>query len=464
MRIIVLIVTTVAAFLAPFMSSSVNIALPSIGKEFSMSAVVLSWVATSYLLAAAVCLVPFGKLADIRGRRRIFGWGSLVFALSSFFCALSPSALFLVVLRVVQGIGSAMTFSTGVAILTSVFPLGERGRVLGINVSATYIGLSFGPVLGGVLTEHLGWRSIFWLNGGMGLFLAVLVFFLLKGEWAEAGGESFDAVGAALLGLALIAIMAALTSLGGSVLGGVLLAAGILGGVFFVRRESRIQNPVLDMTLFRTNAVFAFSNLAALINYSATFAVGFLLSLYLQYIKGLGPEKAGLIMVAQPAVMALFSPGAGRLSDRIEPRILASAGMAVSAVGLLLLSFLRLPTTLVFIGASLVVLGFGFALFSSPNTNAVMSSVEKRYYGVASAVLSTMRITGQTLSMAVAGLIVAFYLGTSAIVPPLYPRFLTGLRTAFLFFGLLCFAGVFASLKRGHLRPRAGGGTGEGSL
>jgi len=452
-KTVVLIVSTVAAFLAPFMSSSVNIALPSIGREFEMSAVALGWVATAYLLTTAMFLVPFGKLGDIRGRKKVFGWGALIYAAASMLSTVAQSAWFLIGSRVLQGLGGAMFYTTGVAILTSVYPPGERGRVLGINVSSTYIGLSIGPVLGGFLTQHLGWRSIFWLNGILGLVLVVLVFWKLRGEWAEAKGERFDLAGSVILGLTLVAVMLGFSMLP-KITGAGLILAGSIGAWIFVRWELRTDDPVLNMNLFRQNAAFAFSNLAALMNYSATFAVGFLMSLYLQYIKGLSPQKAGLILIAQPVVMALFSPLAGRLSDRIEPRLISSAGMGLSALGLLLLSFVGGQTAIAFIGASLVVLGLGFALFSSPNINAVMSSVEKRYYGVASAMLGTMRVTGQMLSMGVAMLIFAVYIGRVQIRPANYPQFLAGLRTAFLFFAALCLGGVFASLARGTLHTK----------
>jgi len=450
-KTVVLTVSTVAAFLAPFLSSSVNVALPSIGREFGMTAVFLAWVATSYILAAAIFLVPFGKIADIKGRKKIFGWGSLVYALASFLSVVSFSSPMLIISRVLQGMGSAMIFSTGVAMLTSAYPLNERGKVLGINVSSTYLGLSLGPVLGGILTQHLEWRSIFWINGILGLALFVLVAVKLKGEWAEARGETFDAAGSLVLGLALVAVMLGLARLP-KASGGALVLAGIVGLAGFVRLEIKVTDPVLNLRLFRGNTVFVFSNLAALINYCATTAVGFLLSLYLQYVKGLSPQKAGLVLIAQPVVMAVFSPLAGRLSDRIEPRLIASAGMGISAVGLLLLSFVGQTSTPAFLGACLVVLGLGFALFSSPNTNAIMSSVEKKHYGVASAMVGTMRLTGQMVSLGLATLVLSLYLGRAKIELANFPQFLAALKTAFLFFAGLCLGGVFASLGRGKLR------------
>ncbi len=192
--------------------------------------------------------------------------------------------------------------------------------------------------------------------------------------------------------------------------------------------------------------------MAALINYSATFAITFLLSFYLQYIKGINPQNAGIILMTQPVVMATFSPFAGRLSDKIEPRIVASIGMMLTTIALSLFTFLNEKTGLSFIIAILILLGFGIALFSSPNANAVMSSVEKKFYGVASGTLGTMRLLGQTFSMGIIMLIFSIYIGGIQITPEYYSIFLISARTAFIIFSVLCLSGVFASLARGNLR------------
>ena len=443
-----LLVATLSSFFTPFMSSSINIALPSIAREFSLDAVTLSWVATSFLLAAAVFIVPFGRLADIYGRKKIFTFGVVVFTIATVMAALSPTAAFLISARVLQGVGSAILSATSMAILTSVYPANERGKVLGFQVAAVYTGLSLGPSIGGVLTQHFGWRSIFWFGIPLGIITIVAVLWRLKGEWAEAKGERFDYVGSVIFGLSLVGLMLGFSELPGAA-GFWFILAGVLGLTGFVLWERRASSPVLNVRLFSGNAVFAFSNLAALINYSATSAVSFLLSLYLQYIKGLSPQIAGLVLIAQPVVMAVFSPLAGRLSDKIDPRILASVGMGITTVGLLLLTFLDMSTAMVFVVAILLVLGFGFALFSSPNSNAVMSSVERRYYGVASGTLGTMRLTGQMLSLGIAMLLFALYMGQVEITPALYPKFLRSIETAFIVFAVLCFGGVFASLARG---------------
>lgn len=446
-----LLVATLASFLIAFMGSSINIALPSIGKEFAIDAVSLSWIATAYLLAAVMFLVPFGKIADIHGRKRIFTYGIVIFTVSSFLSAISTSAIVLIAFRVLQGVGNAMIFGTSMAILTSVFPVGERGKALGITVAAIYFGLSLGPFLGGFLTQHFGWRSIFLITVPLGVITIGFIPWKLKGEWAEAQGEKFDFIGSIFYGLTLAAIMYGFSLLP-TISGVWLILMGALGIFSFVKWEMKVKNPVLDIKLFLNNTVFSFSSLAALIHYSATFAISFLLSLYLQYIKGFSPQNAGLVLVSQPVVMAIFSPLAGRLSDKIEPRIVASIGMMLTSLGLFLFTFLEGKTPLAFIVTSLILVGFGFALFSSPNMNAIMSSVDKRSYGVASGMVGTMRLIGQMFSMGITILVFAIFIGRVQITSEYHLLFLKGLKVAFIIFAALCFGGIFASLLRGKLR------------
>jgi len=450
---ITLFVVTLASFLTPFDGSSVNIALPSIGKEFSMNAISLGWVATAYLLSSAMFLVPLGRVADIHGRKKLFTFGVVIFTAASFSMVLCTSGTMLICLRIVQGVGSAMIFGTGVALLMSVFPAQERGRALGINVAAAYTGLSIGPFVGGLLTLHLGWRSIFLVNVPLGLVAIALISFKLKEEWAGGEGEKFDLVGSIIYCFSLTAVIYGFSSFSrlGAMLSACIILVGIFGIFAFIGWEMKIQNPVLNVDVFRGNRAFALSNLAALINYSATFAVGFFLSLYLQYIKNFNPQMAGAILVFQPVIMAVGSPFAGRLSDRIEPRIVASVGMALTAVGLFFLTLLHEGSSLGFVVADLILLGLGFALFSSPNTNAVMSSVEKRFYGVAAGTLGTMRLTGQMFSMGIAMLIFAIHMGHTQISPEYYPLLLKSTRSAFILFGILCSGGALASLARGKI-------------
>ncbi len=449
----VLVVAALTTFMSPFMISAVNIALPAIQAEFAVDAVLLGWLANAYLLATGVALVPIGKIADIYGRRKIFLAGIIVFTAATTATAVVPSVFWIILLRIFQGLGAAMTMTTGIAIISAVFPPSERGKAIGITVACVYIGLSAGPFVGGILTGAFGWRSIFLINAPIGLAALLLAALKIREEWADAAGERLDVAGSLLYGGALTCLMYGL-SIFSTPLGMGLVAAGIAGMGLFVRHELRTAFPVFEIRLFGRNRTFTYSGIAALINYAATFAVAFLLSLYLQYIKGMSPEGAGTLLICQPAVMALFSPVAGRLSDRIEPAVIASAGMTLTAAGLAALAFLTTDTGNVYIIVSLVVLGLGFALFSSPNMNAIMGSVDRRNYGIASGTVATMRLIGQMLSMALATLAFSVFIGNVQITPAVYPRFLKAVALCFMAFSVMCAGGIYFSMTRGSLHDR----------
>ncbi|MCR6543991.1 MFS transporter [Dehalobacterium formicoaceticum] len=447
-----LLAVTLASFLTAITGSAINLAIPAIGNEFQSSTTSLSWVATSYLLACAAFLVPFGRLGDIVGRRKIFLLGVNVFFLSSLMCGFAWSMASLILFRIIQGIGAGMIFSTNMAILTSVFSPQERGRVFGISVAAVYTGLSFGPAIGGFLNHQFGWQSIFIFTSILALIVVLFTAFGLKGEWHGAAGEKFDRVGSFLYVLGITAFMYGISAMTTSPAAKFVFLAGFIILLVFGFYEVRIQHPILYLSLFK-NITFAFSNLAAFISYSATFALGFLLSLYLQEIQGYDSQVSGLILLSQPVIMALLSPFSGSLSDRIEPRVLATLGMVITTVGLIPLSFLTPSTPVWLLILDLIFLGIGFALFSSPNTHAVMSSVEIRYSGIASSTLATMRMTGQAVSMAIVTLIMSVYLGDAQLSPSLYGSLLTSTKTSFAVFALICFVGIFASWARGKKQP-----------
>lgn len=449
-RYSILVITTLASFMTAFASSSVNVALPSIGRELGMNAVELSWISTALLLATAVFLVPFGRIADIVGRKKIFTLGIVLYTVSSILAGYAPNGALLIAGRLFQGFSGAMIFATSSAIVVSVFDKKERGMAIGINTASVYIGLSAGPFFGGILTAALGWRSLFLLTAMLGALILPVIILRMKGEWAESAGESIDVPGGLIYAAALTALV-----LGFSMLprlpGIVLTAFGVLGIAAFIFFESRVDQPILDVKLFSGNPAFAFSNLAALLSYSATFSVVFFMSFYLQVVRGMSPQHAGFVLVAQPLFQAVFSPLAGKISDRVEPRIPASLGMGLTVAGLVLLAFLTPATPVSWVVFCLSLLGFGFALFSSPNTHAVMSSVDKRFLGVASATLGSMRSIGQMFSMGCAMLLVALMVGNVAAGPESAPGFLKAMKAGFVLSAVLCVIGLFASLSRGDV-------------
>lgn len=449
-QLYILLVTTLSSFLTPFMGSAVNVALPAIARELSMTALSLSWVATAFILTAAITLIPLGRLADIYGRRRMFIYGALIFTLASSFCIWSPTQSFLIAARSLQGIGGAMIFSTGTAMLLLAYPPSERGKILGINITAVYVGLTVGPFIGGMLTQYLGWRYIFLFTALLGVTIVYITLALIEPEVSAGEDEGFDLTGSLIYAIALFAIMYGFSQLP-SLQAGCLIAIGVLFLGLFIFQQLKSPFPLIDIRLFLNNRVFAFSNLAALVNYSATFVINFLLSLYLQNIKALTPAEAGVILIAAPVMQALISPFAGRLSDRFEPQMIASIGMALTVIGLVLLIFINGSTSINYVFFCLILLGIGFALFSSPNVNATMSSVEKKSYGVASATLATMRLTGQMFSMGITMLVFALMLGNHPIAPANYHLFLKSTKLIFSILSVLCCGGIFASLARGKM-------------
>lgn len=448
----VLVVVCISSSLVPFMGSSVNLALPHIAREFGMHSVEQSWVLTAYLLSSAVLQVPFGRLADILGRRNIYMIGLGTFAIATTFCGFAFSGTFLTVCRALQGVGSAMIFSTSMAIISSVFAPKERGMAMGINAATVYLSAAAGPSLGGFITQSFGWEYIFFITAGIAVLSLIGSLAVMKERWAEAKGEPFDVSGALIYGLAIISLIYGLTILpqlpgiGLIVLSMVLLVA-------FVKRGRREKYPIFNVNLFFGNRVFRMSSAAALINYAATFPIGFLMSLYLQEVKLMDARSAGLILIIQPAIQAILSPFAGKLSDKVQPRYLASGGMALITLVLFAIAWIIAPTTPIYvILIMLSLLGVGFAAFSSPNSNAIMGSVEKKYYSMASATTGTVRLTGQALSMGITTMIIATIIGKQAITPEAGEELLRVIHFTFLLFALLCAFGVYTSMARGNLK------------
>jgi len=450
-RVLTLVATSISSFVTPFMSSSINIALPAIGKDLGLDAITLGWLPTAALLSSAILLLPFGRLADIYHRRMIFNLGLGTYTLASLGAALAPSGTLLLICRLLQGIAGAMIFATGIAILTAVYPRERRGWALGINTAVTYLGLSLGPFLGGIITRYLGWRMVFGINLPFSL-AALLMSPAIPGS-APTRVQAFDLTGSIIYAAGILGLLFGLTRIPDRT-AIILTIAGIICLLAFLFWERRTTSPLLNLQLLRTSRTFTFSNLAALINYAATAAVGFLLSLYLQYLRQIDVQTAGLILVCQPVVMALFSPLTGRLADRHEPRLLASVGMGLTTLGLGLFALLSPDTPLWFIISALLLLGFGFALFSAPNTSAVMGALAPADYSIGSAILATMRLLGQSLSLGLAMMLLGIFVGPVRLQPGSAPGLLPALRLGFVIFSLLCFLGIFASLARGRQEDR----------
>ncbi len=439
--------------LITFTLSSVNVALPAIGKEFRMDSLSMSWMATSFLLSSAILLLPSGRWADMHGKKRVFLWGGVVFAVASFLLAFASSPVVLIAVRAVQGFGAGMVWATATAILVAAFPVEQRGIVLGINSSAVFLGYTVGPFLGGLLTQHLGWRSIFLIIVPVAATIILYGARKLADEPTQAGDQRFDIGGSLMLGVALIALIYGFGLL--PAFSGVWLALiGVAGLGAFGLWETRHASPLFDVTILKRNRIFALGNFAVLTNFSATFGISYLMSLYLQYIQGLSAQEAGLLMITNPLVQAVSSPVAGWLSDRVQPRLVSAAGLVLAALCLFGLSQLSPETPLPWIIVELALLGFALAMVLTPNANAVMTSVDRSLYGVASAVSGMVRVVGQMSSMAIAMVVFGIFLGRVTIAPQNYSQLLQSTRVAFVIFGLLCVCGFGAMMAMPNLPRR----------
>jgi EmrB/QacA subfamily drug resistance transporter len=464
----VLAITSVGAFMGPLDGSIVAVALPSISADLELSFGTSMWVQAAYLLTMAVLLIPLGSLADRRGRVRFYQAGIALFTVGSLLCGLSTNGAWLVGSRVVQAVGAALAVTMSTAIVTSVFPPHERGRAIGLNVMAVYLGLSVGPPLGGVLADTLGWRWIFFVNLPIGVVVLVWGWLVLPRDEVEAKERRRpDLAGAGALAAFLICLLVPLTFAPewgwGSPRSIALLTVSAVALATLVFVESRVKDPVLDLDLLRHNRLFALSNLAALLNYMSLYGASVLTAVFLQIVQGRSAALSGWLLLSQPFMQTVLSPFAGRLSDRIGSRTPATLGMLLVAAGLAVLGAMPADAGLAQVTIGLALAGIGLAAFSAPNASAIMGSVGRNQLGAASGFLADMRVTGQALSIALLGGIAASQMGrlgaelifrrgsSPGETQPdfIVNGFLSGYRLA-MFTGVgLALLGAVASLARG---------------
>ena len=448
---IVLLVVWLSAFGMPIMLSATNVAIPVVADQFGLSATQIAWIPMSYLMASVMFVLFFGKLADTLGRKNIFLTGLLVLSFSSIFVALANSGSVLLLGRFLQGVGAAMLYATQTAMVSSVYPAKERGKAIGITLSAVYLGLALGPTLGGVVMEYLNWRLNFVLHFPLTLIIIVLIHQIPNDSSNKLLQEfKFDKVGSALYAASIVLLCFGVSSLPDSI-SLVLLSLFLITVALFVNHSLKHPFPIWDLRVFRNNTMLTKSCLASFMMYSATYSNVVILSLYLQDLKQLSASQAGLIISLQPATMAILSSISGRLSDIIEPRILATLGMIISGCSLYTLSFLASTELSVYFMIVLVLVGVGFSLFSSPNTNAIMGSVAKENYGLAAATAATTRNLGQLSSIFLISFSMSFIVGDQLITREIFSSLLEAIELSFLIAGSLCLLGALLSATRGRM-------------
>lgn len=441
-------IVSAVQFLAPFMMSAVGVALPTIGRFYGASAVSLALVEMVYMLAVTLFLLPMGRLADITGRKKIFVSGVVLFAVATSLLPFSPSIDIFIAVRFLQGIGVSCTVSTSVAILSSVVPKGKRGKAMGIIVACVYLGLSAGPTLAGFMIARLGWQWIFFASAPLAAAALILTLTRLKGEWKGAAGEAFDWVGSFIYMTALACLILGVSHLKSDVWASDLITAGVIFLVGFSIFEYRHPSPILDIRLLLGNRVFAFSNIATWINYAASFGLTFFFSLYLQVVKGMSAQTTGFVLIAQPIIQAVLSPLSGTLSDKISPAKLSTAGMAICAAGLGFAAQLDQDARIWQVLVVLMIMGLGFAAFSTPNMTTVMGSVRSRHYGIASSLVATMRSVGMLTAMTITTLLLSMFMGDAEVGTATAPEFIKTMHTAFMIFALLSLVGIVFSMAR----------------
>ncbi len=406
-----LFVAMVTSFMAPFMSSALNLSVTDISTQFNAPAGISTWVVNAYTLSTAAFSACMGSLADLRGRRKMILVGCIAFAATSALCALSTNIYLLVAFRFLTGISAAVVLAANVPLMLLYFAPQVKGRMLGISVSSVFVGLALGPTLGGVLNDTLGWRAIFVL--GIVLSMLAFAFCLRLEDDSNKAPASFDHRGNTLYVIAIMLLMLGLTELTTQQWGPFVLCAGVLVLVVFVVFEWRCERPMIHVRLFAKSRAYGFSNLATMLNFAAVFAVSYTMAIYLQNVKGLDAAVAGLLLIAQPLAQVVLAPVSGRLSDRFAPAAIATAGVALCTCSLGMLLTLSADTPLWFIVTALVVLGIGLGTFSAPNNNAILSCVDRSHYSEANATVSTMRGIGQTASLAFASMMLSSSLGST---------------------------------------------------
>jgi EmrB/QacA subfamily drug resistance transporter len=408
----------IGTFMSALDGSVVNTVLPFLRAQLRTDVATIEWVSTVYLLVVSALLLGVGRAGDLYGQKRLYVGGFILFVIGSAVCGLSRNVGMLIGMRGLQAVGAAMLFASGPAILTRTFPPERRGRALGALATFTYLGLTVGPALGGWLATAFGWRSVFYINIPIGLVGIVMAWRALPHDAVAGRGEPFDLAGATLFTTGLVALLVALNQ--GHAWGwtapltiGLLLFA-VFQLVLFITVERARAHPMLDLSLFRSR-VFTASTLAALLNYICVYSVLFVLPFALIQGRGISVQRTGLILTAQPIVMAIVAPLSGALSDRIGSRILSALGMFLLFVGLLAVVWVMAFTPLLIAGG-LAIIGLGVGLFVSPNNSALMGAAPRHRQGIAAGVLATARNLGMVLGVGIAGAVLTTYLAQTGYI------------------------------------------------
>lgn len=440
----VLIVGVLASFAVAFTSNAVSVALPIIANDLNISNIIQNWIVSIYLLIIAAASVPFGKICAKYGLNRTLRWGLIVYIIGAILSGIAPSIEILFISRIIQAVGSAILFVNVMSIITAQIPEDRRGQSIGLTITGVYVGLAMAPSISGILAQNISWRSIFYITIPLTLISYILLL-KIPVEWKIEENRKIDIKGSIAYMVGIVILMYGFTILN-SMQGVILLVVGAVILYAFAQYELKISNPIYDIRLFK-NKVFASSNIASLISYFATFVVTYILNYHFQYIHGLDPQISGIILIITPILMAVVAPLSGRLSDKITPQIISAIGMGLVTIAMFILIFLDETTPFYFVLLSMILQGVGFGLFSSPNSNMIMSSVDKEDIGTASASLSTVRTIGQAFSLGLLSLVFVIIMGNVPIMPSNYSLLIYSSQVTMVISTILCIIAVLLSLN-----------------
>ncbi|MBQ2666370.1 MFS transporter [Methanobrevibacter sp.] len=441
---VVVFVSFITSFFAVFLSNGVIIGVPAIAQDFAMNNVIQNWIPTILFLVVAVFTVPAGQISGKFGVKKSLLAGIIVFLIGSIGACLSFSTETFLFFRVVQGAGMAFLNVSAMAMVVQAVKPQNRGKALGFTVTGVYLATSLSPVICGFLVHNFGWRSMFYFVIPFLVLCIILMVLKIPKEWKTYEKDKIDKVGSVLYAIGILAFIYGFTTLI-TTTGKILTVAGVILLIIFGWYELKQKSPVFNMNLFK-NKKFTSSNIAALCSYLAIMVVTTILNYHFQYVRGWDAQMSGMILIITPIIMALMAPNSGKLSDKIHPQKLAAIGIGIAAVALAILTFLNGDTPLYVVILAMVLQGVGMGLFSSPNMNAIMSSVPPKDAPTASASQATMRTIGQTMSLGLLTLIFAWVMGSLELAPEYASMIVQASQTICLICTIACVLSVFASL------------------
>ncbi|MBR7051316.1 MAG: MFS transporter [Methanobrevibacter sp.] len=441
---IVVFVSFITSFFAVFLSNGIIIGVPAIAQDFAMNNVIQNWVPTIFFLVVAVFTVPAGQISGKFGVKKSLLAGIIVYLIGSIGAVLSFSTESFLIFRIMQGAGVAFLNVSAMAMVVHAVAPKNRGKALGFTVTGVYLATSLSPVICGFLVHNLGWRSMFYFAIPFLVLCIILMITKIPQEWKTYQDDKIDKVGSILYGIGILFFIYGFTSLI-TTPGKILTVLGIILLVIFGAYELRQKSPVFNMNLFK-NKKFTSSNIAALCSYIAVMVVTTILNYHFQYVRGWDAQMSGMILIITPIIMAIMAPNAGKLSDKIHPQKLAALGMGIATVALLILTFLTGKTPLYMVIIAMILQGIGMGLFSSPNMNAIMSSVPPKDAPTASASQATMRTIGQTMSLGLLTLVFAWIMGSLELAPQYASMIVQASQTICGICTVACLLAIFASL------------------